>query len=245
MSLAYKAGRINALSNLGLCKTAGRMEQALRAGEITLHDLFPAGRVYNDVGVIRQTLRDMGEAAPNLNRLRWMRTRQAIAKAKKPSVPNTEVQLMGVPDEQLQAKGVTRLHPTKPDTQQVAVIANKPQEMLPLLEHELGEASLLRRAARGEKMRPYSTHLGVEPHARQDVHYLGDPEMFKRQYGGLGESNSPAEQTVNAIKRRIGVTPNRPMVLGGRQEKAFNKLYDEAAAKGEIMSLPWTAQFSG
>lgn len=112
-------------------------------------------------------------------------------------------------------------------------MSRKPGNILPVLEHELGEASLYRAAERGEKIRPFASHWGAEPLVREMEHSLGDP-VAQRLFTRMRSHHlaNEEDQVMHRLMKQVGHSTHKPMALGGKQERALNKLYDKAVEKG-------------
>lgn len=87
------------------------------------------------------------------------------------------------------------------------------------LEHELGE----REIAKGQaSLLPFASHLGPRPILREEMALYGTPSdyaAFQKLRRVHGE-----DVRVKNLMDSMGVTPHNPMPIGGRQERALNRI---------------------
>ncbi len=94
-----------------------------------------------------------------------------------------------------------------------------------MLQHEFGEVSALR----GGVLRPHSSHAGVEPVLREQLHLQGDPEAVNIMQR-IREGH-PDDRMLQKIIRQVGGTADAPLAVGGRQQRAVERVLDRNATK--------------
>lgn len=92
-------------------------------------------------------------------------------------------------------------------------------------QHEIGEGAEFARGV----FRPNASHLGVEPILRENIAIKGDPEAV-RAMSNL-RSVHPDDRLVQKAIRQVGGTPDAPLALGGRQQRAVERIVDRNASQ--------------
>lgn len=116
-------------------------------------------------------------------------------------------------------------------------------------QHEIGEAASLRRAAEEHALnrraviqggsdemtamahplsvpvRPFASHLGTEPILRENISVSKAPAEAVQEMAKLRQMH-PDDALVQKMIRNAGGTPNAPLPLGGRAERALARMYD-------------------
>lgn len=93
-----------------------------------------------------------------------------------------------------------------------------------VLQHEFGEVNTMS----GGVVRPVATHAGVEPILREHLHARGDPQAIDI----LNESRlHPDEDIVQKAIKQVGGTADAPLAIGGRQQRAVEKILDRNVSK--------------
>lgn len=92
-------------------------------------------------------------------------------------------------------------------------------------QHELGESS----AFQSKVVRPNGSHLGVEPILREQIALRGDPEATGHMNKMRLQSNDDAH--VQKLIRRAGGTPDAPLAVGGKQQRAVERMLDKSPAQ--------------
>lgn len=96
-------------------------------------------------------------------------------------------------------------------------------------QHELGEAAELSRLKSPVGVRPYASHLGVEPILREQQALRGDPAAVHDM--AAARSIHPDDKRMQGYIRRVGGTPDAPLAIGGRQQRAVERLLDRESSK--------------
>lgn len=86
------------------------------------------------------------------------------------------------------------------------------------LKHEIGEVGALS----GKKILPFASHAGVEPILRENIALKGDPAA-KAEFQLLRKMHPEDDMAQRAI-RQAGGTPDAPLAVGGRQQRAVEKI---------------------
>lgn len=89
-----------------------------------------------------------------------------------------------------------------------------------ILKHELGEASTFAKD-KGSKIIPVASHLGARPIIEEQIANRGDPEAIKDLHRGRLDKGNQA--VLRAI-RSVGGTADSPIPIGGKQERAVNRI---------------------
>lgn len=97
-------------------------------------------------------------------------------------------------------------------------------------QHEFGEASELSRMLKSKKALPHASHLGVEPIIRENIAVRGDPEAVKEM--GKLRALSGDDTAVQKIIRRAGGTPDAPLAVGGKQQRAVERMLSKQMQSG-------------
>lgn len=92
------------------------------------------------------------------------------------------------------------------------------------LRHELGEAEEFSHLNAGRGVRPFASHLGSTPILREQEAMLGDPDAFS-QMAKVRQLNQ-GDVRVQKLIRQVGGTADRPLPVGGRQQRALDRLID-------------------
>jgi hypothetical protein len=99
-----------------------------------------------------------------------------------------------------------------------------------VLGHEMGEAAELQRIGVDEGLRggikarptPVSSHMGVKPILEEQIALRGDPEATRAMQGL--RSMEQGDASVQRAIRQAGGTPDRPLAVGGQQERAVRRI---------------------
>lgn len=87
-------------------------------------------------------------------------------------------------------------------------------------QHELGEAAEMLR----KTPRPHASHIGVEPILREQIAMMGDADAVRAM--SSARQGHPDDALVQKLIRRAGGTPDSPLPLGGRQQRAVERMLD-------------------
>jgi len=111
-----------------------------------------------------------------------------------------------------------------------------------VLEHEIGERNtMLNTNPQGRSIQhAHATHAGIEPLLREELAVQGDPEAV-RTLQNLRQGN-PDDRLTAALRRRAGAHPDSPLPLGGRQQRAVEKMMRD---KAHLISKPAQARAAG
>lgn len=90
------------------------------------------------------------------------------------------------------------------------------------LQHELGEAGEAARIQAGKSITPVSSHIGVKPILEEQMALRGDPEAIK--VFSKVRAREQGDVAVQKAIRQAGGTPDRPLAIGGRQERAVRQI---------------------
>lgn len=96
-----------------------------------------------------------------------------------------------------------------------------------VFQHELGEGAEMYRMGRGQPVYPHASHLGVEPILRENLTSMGDPEAVQT-FRQLRQMH-PDDAQVQRLLRGVGHTPDHPVPIGGRQQRAVERVLGNAA----------------
>lgn len=86
-------------------------------------------------------------------------------------------------------------------------------------QHEIGEAEHF---ISGEGILPNATHAGVRPIVRENIATLGDPEAVEHM--SKARKMHPDDAMVQKYIRQAGGTPDAPIPVGGKQERAVEHM---------------------
>jgi len=111
--------------------------------------------------------------------------------------------------------------------QKAAPAAEDPTLFRATFEHELGEAS------RGP-IRAHASHARLDPTVREAIHTVGDAPAATTM-GRLRELH-PEDAEVQRILRQVGSTPDSPIPLHGKQQRAAERLMD----RSKVLNTPAT-----
>lgn len=114
--------------------------------------------------------------------------------------------------------------------------AHDPTLRKAILQHEFGEAN----ATNKDTVRPFASHVGAEPILRENMAIAGDPDAVAAVQ--RARAINPEDAMMQKLIRRAGGTPDAPLPLGGRHERAIARMQDRAGAalltqKGREYSL--------
>ena len=260
---AYVVGADLALHRLGLTKHAGRMEAALRAGEITAEELFPQlSRAPKNISAIRQRLAKPSRA-PDLAALRKKRELGMAGHVKIPGVERTEAHVITAPT--TDAMGATQ--PVGGRVRKGTVGAKLgpsglPKKLSKSLKKEWKgkkQPKLLISAGarRGRKFTLPSTlqhelaeaRLWRQAEKMKDANpfasHLGSEPLLAERLYAVGDPQLQGhydklrrlhseDKRVTELMREMGHTADRPMPIGGKQHRALEKRIRELKERGEF-----------
>lgn len=112
-----------------------------------------------------------------------------------------------------------------------------PSLNLAVLQHELGEAATLGRMQKklkgqpgGVAAQPAASHFGPEPIIRENLALQGDPKAM----GIMAKLRRKDEGDVTLQKaiRQAGGTPDAPLAVGGKQQRAVEKILSQRMRGG-------------
>lgn len=98
-----------------------------------------------------------------------------------------------------------------------------------IAQHEIGEAAELSRAFTPAGLRPYASHLGVEPVLREQQALRGDPDAVRDM--NRARSIHPDDKRMQGYIRQAGGTADAPLPLGGRQQRAVERMLDRNSSQ--------------
>ncbi len=98
-----------------------------------------------------------------------------------------------------------------------------------IAQHEIGEAAEVGRAFTPTGVRPYASHLGVEPVLREQLALRGDPDAVRDM--NKARTLHPDDKRMQGYIRQVGGTADAPLPLGGRQQRAVERLLERNAGK--------------
>jgi hypothetical protein len=93
-----------------------------------------------------------------------------------------------------------------------------------IMRHELGE----RAVAGSGTIRPFASHLGVTPILEEQMAMRSDP-VAQTVVGKI--RTNPDDALVQRAIRQVGGIGDRPLAIGGRQERAVNRILDRNVSK--------------
>lgn len=252
----HSHGQLSAFSSLGLFKLAGRMEAALRAGEIALHDVDPAAKGLSE---LRSNLR-APSMHPNLGRLRKIREKSYLATAKNPGTgiiaPLPEERIRDLSElearydlsQDVQAAirpgfssepygGQPSSAKAQPDRIDIELdVSSKDPLARATLQHELQEARLMGAGAgpRTGEVTAVASHLGVAPVISEANHLAGDPRAVSRM--AAIHERIPEELFLQSLLTNAGHTIDHPIPIGGKQHRAISSKLRSLADTGMLES---------
>jgi len=95
-----------------------------------------------------------------------------------------------------------------------------------VVQHEGGEAAEMARAAPPGAKRGHASHLGVKPILQENIALSNAPEEAVDVFRRLRQGNPDDAMTAKLI-RRAGGTPNAPLPVDGRAQRALEGMYDK------------------
>ena len=106
---------------------------------------------------------------------------------------------------------------------------------LPTLQHELGEFQQYL----GKELTPFASHVGTIPNVREKLVALGDKDLQKELK--TLRAWHPDDVLFEKLYKQVGGTPDAPIPLGGRQQKALDKLIarnsDKLSTEAKLFAL--------
>ncbi len=95
------------------------------------------------------------------------------------------------------------------------------------------------RALTADTNRPFASHMGSTPILREQEAILGDPEA-QRAFAKMRQFDA-SDAHVQKLIKRVGGTPDSPLPVGGRQQRALDHLIDttpsEVGQRARALSL--------
>ena len=260
---AYLIGCIKAEDVLGLSKEAGRMEKALRAGEIVAEDLFPnLARAPKNIKGIRGRLAKPSRA-PDLAGLRKKRFMGMEAHVKSPGVQRTESHILTEPQQAI--AGGTQ--PVGGRVQPGSIGAETgfhgvPEDMMTALQTPAPKTSqpkllLHAGAPKGRQFTLPSLYQHEVSEARlwrqaekaKDANpfasHLGSEPLLAERMHSVGDPQlqnfwdklrnlHSEDKRVTQLMKEMGHTADRPMPMGGKQHRSLEKRIRELKDKNQF-----------
>lgn len=106
-----------------------------------------------------------------------------------------------------------------------------------VMRHELGEAGAFDRAPRH-----FASHAGPRPILEENLALRGDPEAQKIM--GKLRGAHPDDELMQRVIRQAGGTPDAPLPLGGRQERAVERMLGQRVHELTPLSRARAVQFA-
>ena len=114
-----------------------------------------------------------------------------------------------------------------------------------IMRHEVGEAHEIKKMQKGKKITPHASHLGMRPHSEEKMVTRGDPSA-QREMAKMRKIH-PDDARVQKAYRQVGAIPSRPIPIGGKKERAVERIMARQGKKLHPSSrqMAWKVMLGG